>query len=270
MQTLEAARTSDSEKKAPLPTFQERTNGHSTPTPCTEVPQLRLPLTTCPADRDTGVTYATAGHSARTASTSSSVIVDWPVKMRAPDCVATPGKIIRKLVPSEEIWAWIAACEPWPTAIIAITQATPMMMPSAVSAERSLLRPIALRATLRIVRNFSIAPSSAGPPAPGDFLIVHNPAVAEHHRALGVLGDVLLVRDQDDSLAVVVESLKDRHDLFRRLRVEVAGRLVGQDQLRVVDQSPRDRDALLLAARELARMVILAAFEADDRQALAR
>src|SRR5262245_15130524 len=215
MQTLEAARTSDSEKKAPLPTFQERTNGHSTPTPCTEVPQLRLPLTTCPADRDTGVTYATAGHSARTASTSSSVIVDCPVKMRAPDCVATPGKIIRKLVPSEEIWAWIAACEPWPTAIIAMTQATPMMMPRAVSAERILLRPIAFRATLRIVRNFSISVSSSGPPATSDLLVVDDPAVTEHHSALGVLGDVLLMGDEDDGLAVVVQALEDGYDLFR-------------------------------------------------------
>ena len=81
--------------------------------------------------------------------------------MRAPDCVATPGKIMRKLVPSDEICAWIAACEPWPTAIIAITQATPMMMPSIVSAERILLRPIALSPTLRIVRNFSISPPRA-------------------------------------------------------------------------------------------------------------
>src|SRR5262245_61172016 len=193
MQTLEAARTSDSEKNAPLSTFQERTNGHSTPTPWTDVPQLRLPLTTWAAERDTGVTYATAGHSARTASTSSSVIVDCPVKMRAPDCVATPGKIIRKFVPSEVICAWIAACEPWPTAIIAITQATPMMMPSAVSAERILLRPIAFRATLRIVRNFSIAASSSCPPAPGDLLVVDDAAVAETHGALGVLGNVLLV-----------------------------------------------------------------------------
>jgi hypothetical protein len=36
-------------------------------------------------------------------------MVDWPVKMRAPDCVATPGNTIMKLDPSEEICAWIAA-----------------------------------------------------------------------------------------------------------------------------------------------------------------
>ena len=37
------------------------------------------------------------------------------------------------------------------------------------------------------------------------------------------------------------------------LRVEVAGRLVGEHDRRLRDQRPRDRDALLLAARELGR-----------------
>ena len=44
--TFAAARTSDSSKKTPFSTFQERTNGHSTPTPWICVPQLRLPATT--------------------------------------------------------------------------------------------------------------------------------------------------------------------------------------------------------------------------------
>ena len=38
--------------------------------------------------------------------------------------------------------------------------------------------------------------------------------------------------------------------------VERAGRLVGEDELRSVDQRARDRDALLLAARELVRMML--------------
>ena len=78
------------------------------------------------------------------------------MKIRAPDCVAAPGKIMRKLDPSELICAWTAACAPPPTAIIAMTQATPMMMPSAVRVERSLLRAIAFMPTFRIVRNFSM------------------------------------------------------------------------------------------------------------------
>src|SRR5512143_1665158 len=72
--TLAADLTSESPKKTPFSTFQERTNGHSTPTPWTEVPQLPVPPTIWPAERTEGDTYATAGHSALTAATSSSVI----------------------------------------------------------------------------------------------------------------------------------------------------------------------------------------------------
>ena len=43
------------------------------------------------------------------------------------------------------------------------------------------------------------------------------------------------------------------------LGVEVAGRLVGHDHRRLADQRARDRDPLLLAARQLGRQVVLAA-----------
>ena len=56
--------------------------------------------------------------------------------------------------------------------------------------------------------------------------------------------------------ALLVQALEDAHHFDARPRVEVAGRLVGQQDRRVVDQRARDRDALLLAARQLVRMVI--------------
>ena len=46
--------------------------------------------------------------------------------------------------------------------------------------------------------------------------------------------------------------------------VEVAGRLVGHQQIGIGDDRPRDRHALLLAAGELTRVMMLAAGEADD------
>ena len=49
-------------------------------------------------------------------------------------------------------------------------------------------------------------------------------------------------------------------------RVEVAGRLVGDDEVGVGDDGARDGDALLLAARQRARVVVEAVFEADDAQ----
>ena len=48
------------------------------------------------------------------------------------------------------------------------------------------------------------------------------------------------------------------------LRVEVAGRLVGDEHRRIGDDRARDRDALLLAARELPRVVLRAIRQADD------
>src|SRR5262245_42390608 len=195
-------------------------------------------------------------------------MVDCPVKIRAPDCVATPGNTIRKLEPSEEICAWMAACEPWPTPIIAITQATPMMMPSAVRIDRSLLREIAFMPTLRIVRNLSMALPLRLHDAPAfDRPVLAVLTGPEDHVAAGVDGDVRLVRDEDDGLALVVQALEDAHDLLRGAGIQVAGRLVGQDQLRVVDERAGDRDALLLSARELARVVVPAVREADDLEA---
>ena len=68
---------------------------------------------------------------------------------------------------------------------------------------------------------------------------------------------VRVVRDHDDRLAVLaVERLQQVEDLVARLAVEVAGRLVAEQQRRVGDDGARDADALLLAAGELARVVL--------------
>ena len=52
--------------------------------------------------------------------------------------------------------------------------------------------------------------------------------------------------------------------------IEVAGRLVGEDEARVVHQGARHRAALLLAPRQLRRPVGHAAGESDLRQQLLR
>ena len=70
------------------------------------------------------------------------------MKILAPPVVEAPGKIMMKFVPIASIVAWIEREAPSPIAIIAITQATPITMPSIVRNERSLLRAIALRPTV--------------------------------------------------------------------------------------------------------------------------
>lgn len=53
-------------------------------------------------------------------------------------------------------------------------------------------------------------------------------AVAHQNRALGIRGDLRLVRHQDDRDALfIVKALKDLHDLLARARIKRTGRLVG-------------------------------------------
>ena len=67
-----------------------------------------------------------------------------------------------------------------------------------------------------------------------------------------------------------VERAEDAHDLGAGVAVEVAGRLVGQDERRARDQRPGDRDALLLAAGELGRLVVEPVAEPDPLERGAR
>ena len=58
--------------------------------------------------------------------------------------------------------------------------------------------------------------------------------------------------DDDDGVAFGVDGLEEVGDLFLGLGVELAGGLVGEDDVRVVDQGAGDGDALFLAAGHLA------------------
>ena len=56
-----------------------------------------------------------------------------------PLAVVEPGRTMIRLLPTEAICSDILLLAPRPTASMVITAATPMMMPSMVSAERILL-----------------------------------------------------------------------------------------------------------------------------------
>jgi hypothetical protein len=84
---------------------------------------------------------------------------------------------------------------------------------------------------------------------------------------LGARGGVRIVRDHDDRLALLlVQRLQQVEDLVARLAVEVAGRLVAQQKRGIGDDRARDADALFLAARQLARLVLGAVTETDEAQ----
>src|SRR4051812_24626228 len=104
-----------------------------------------------------------------------------------------------------------------------------------------------------------------------DVVVLLYAPVLEDDDAVGVGRYVLLVRDEyerDSPLAV--EALENLHHLDGRARVERARRLVGEYERRVVDERARNRHALLLSARELVRVVLLAPDESDRMQRFER
>ena len=72
-----------------------------------------------------------------------------------------------------------------------------------------------------------------------------------------------VVRDDDDGGALLVDRLEELHDADGVLVVEVAGRLIRDQNFRAVDQCAGDGGTLLLAATELARIGIVLLTEAD-------
>jgi hypothetical protein len=61
-------------------------------------------------------------------------------------------------------------------------------------------------------------------------------------------GDGGVMRHEDDGQPVLaIELAEQAEDLLAGLRVEVAGRFVGDQKRASIDERPGDRDALLLA-----------------------
>ncbi len=69
--------------------------------------------------------------------------------------------------------------------------------------------------------------------------------------------------DHDDSVALGVDALEFFHDGEGRVGVEIAGRLVGEDDFGVSDDGAGDGDALLLTAGELVGVVIFFFFHVE-------
>ena len=103
----------------------------------------------------------------------------------------------------------------------------------------------------------------------GRRLVAHQPALVEReHPAAHLVDHLAVVGDDEHGGAGAVDPVEQLHDPDRGLGIEVPGRLVREQQRRMVDERPRDRDALLLAARELVRIVVDLALEADEPQDL--
>ena len=84
-------------------------------------------------------------------------------------------------------------------------------------------------------------------------------------------GDIHIVGGDDDGEPGGAHQLRQRVEhVLGGVRVEIAGRLVGQQNPRRIGNRARDRDALLLAARELRRPVREALLEAEIGEQIGR
>ena len=117
------------------------------------------------------------------------------------------------------------ALAPSPTATIAITAKTPMMMPRVVRKERSLLRRRARTATRMVRKRFMREPpfrrrlarrSLRGQAWPLAGRSRPDQPVLHAHHARRILRDVGLVRHQHDGDPGLTELLEERHDLQAR------------------------------------------------------
>jgi len=84
------------------------------------------------------------------------------------------------------------------------------------------------------------------------------------HDALGVGRHLGLMRDHQHGDAVRhIELPQQVHDLAAAMGVKVAGGLIGEQHGRLGDKCAGNRNALLLAARELGRCVVFPAVQTD-------
>ena len=82
-------------------------------------------------------------------------------------------------------------------------------------------------------------------------------AVADMHNAMRKLRDISFVRHEHDGIALGVQMVEERHDLLAGLGVEIAGRLIGEDDRRMIDQGTGDGYALALAAKSSLGLCIM-------------
>src|ERR1039458_5256632 len=149
--------------------------------------------------------------------------------------------------------------EDWEMPSTPTMAAMPMLMPRADRVARTLrLRSPRLPTRSRSRRDSLEAPLSASRRR-----IMDDPSVSGLDAPVHGGGHVVVVGDDQDGRALLVEFSQQFQDGRPGGAVEVAGGLVGHDQGGPTGQRPCDRTALLLAAGKLIRSVPLAVGEPD-------
>ena len=126
--------------------------------------------------------------------------------------------------------------------------------PSIRSRRRQPARPVSqLARDARSGHGASHAPASTAQPSTRRSLHLHHPPVVQRHAAVHARGELHVVGGDHGGEARGAHELRQRLEhVLGGARIEIAGRLVGQQDARRIGDRARDRDALLLAAGQLA------------------
>lgn len=96
-----------------------------------------------------------------------------------------------------------------------------------------------------------------------------NGAIRDDQSPVAGLGEFAVVGDDDEGGSDAVGKAEEvAHDLGSIAGVEIAGRLVGEDDLGLVGEGARDGNPLLLSPTELGRQVVEALAETDEGEEL--
>src|SRR5437588_5221457 len=99
-----------------------------------------------------------------------------------------------------------------------------------------------------------------------DLLVLLDQAIADRDDPSSASGNIMLMRDKNNCVAIFVKFFEEVHDVVTGGRVERAGRLVSQQDRRMIHQRAGNRHPLPLAAGKLVGPVRHAIREIDRAQ----
>src|SRR4051795_9814239 len=173
--------------------------------------------------------------------------------------------VIWSLLPQycSAFWAWALSSSPMPTRVretkIVTTRATVM--------ETLRRRPVPV--SEKTYLSCMVPPPSVLEAVDAAGLVTNDAAVVELDDALAhLVDDAGIVGGHEHGRAGAVDAVQELHDADAGVRVQVAGRLVGDEDLGAVHEGARDRDALLLTTGELVRQPVTLALESDQLEGL--
>ena len=88
-------------------------------------------------------------------------------------------------------------------------------------------------------------------------LVADHTAILQNDLSLGLAGELVIMRHENERHRFLPVQLgHELENMPAVFRIQIPGRLVGEEDLGFVRESPGDRDALLLAARKLIRIMM--------------